>query len=85
MFFVHLLSSFDSLSLSLFKVLFYKEVLHVICFAALHVICPIPRKAQMGYCYADCYLFKKLKLFLLHQLKPKNNGPHLLFKTIFRH
>ena len=42
----------------------------------------------MGLCHAICYLFKKLKLFFLHQLnskKTKNNGPVWLFKTLFWH
>ena len=35
-------------------------------------------------CYTICYLFKQLEL-KVHQLNSKNNGPCLLFKTIFKH
>ena len=35
-----------------------------------------------GLGHAICYLSKKLKLFL-HHLNSKNNGPVLLFKTIY--
>ena len=34
-------------------------------------------------CYTICYLFKQLEL-KAHQLNSKNNGPCLLFKTIFK-
>ena len=35
------------------------------------------------YCYANCYLYKKLKLFLLHQLKPKNNQVHICYSRLY--
>ena len=39
---------------------------------------------KRGLPNAICYLYKKLKL-LWHQYNTKNNGPVLLFKTIFMH